>query len=791
MKKLAQIIVKGRYFILALFLGLCVYALWGMTQIEVEYDIATYLPADTDTKKALDIMEEEFTTYGSATIMVRNISYREASALHDEIESLEGVKSFPFKNTEDYYKQSCALFNITFEGDDEDEVSVAAYNRTVEILSGYDLLISSALVDTFADDLQSDVNFVLILAVAIIVAVLALTTRSLCEIPVFLLTFGVAALLNMGTNYWFGTISFISNSVCVILQLALAIDYAIILSERFAEEKARGLSPTDAMSAALAKAVPEIAGSSLTTISGLLALATMSLRLGADLGFVLAKSIVMSMVTVFLFMPSISLLFSKAVDKTTHRSLVPKITPVGKFDVKMRYVLMAVFFCLVVVGGYFSFQTDYVYSQSSIDTSRPSADQAAKAEIEGVFGYTNQIAVLVPYGDYELEKAVIDTVEAHEEIDSALGISNVELTANGCTYRLTEQINYKQFALLLGADDSTASTVYQAYAFFREDDTKAGLEQVAVFQANKDIYTASVLELCDCAFAHDDFLYAYLYDDEDALETYEDLRDEIRDAEKQLIGVNYTRVVFNINAPTESEATFRLLEILTEEVKAICPGAIFAGDSMSSYDLDASFSTDNAMVSLLTVLFVFIVLMFTFRSWGIPIPLTITIQGAIFINFSYYALSGTNLFFFVYLIVSAIQMGATIDYAIVFTNRYQYLKKTMDYRSAAVEALNQAFPTIATSGTILASASFLIGFLVSNPLIATLGMCLGRGVLISIVSVMLVMPAFLMITGKWLDKTTFKSGGKNVLKQAKARLRAGRRASGMQSEEEIVNEESN
>lgn len=148
--------------------------------------------------------------------------------------------------------------------------------------------------------------------------------------------------------------------------------------------------------------------------------------------------------------------------------------------------------------------------------------------------------------------------------------------------------------------------------------------------------------------------------------------------------------------------------------------------------------------------------MFTFRSWGTPIPLTATIQGAIFINFSISAFAGTNLFFFVYLIVSAIQMGATIDYTIVITNRYQELKQTTDKKTAVIESLNQSFPTILTSGSILAIAGFLIGGVVGDPLIATLGSCLGRGVLISIASVMLVLPALLMIFDKWLDKTKFK-----------------------------------
>jgi len=203
------------------------------------------------------------------------------------------------------------------------------------------------------------------------------------------------------------------------------------------------------------------------------------------------------------------------------------------------------------------------------------------------------------------------------------------------------------------------------------------------------------------------------------------------------------------------------LEELLREVKSYCPQAVFAGDSMSSYDLDQSFSTDNLKVSILTALFVFVILIFTLRSWGLPIPLTLAIQGAIFVNFSYYAFASTNLFFFCYLIVSAIQMGATIDYAIVLTGRYVDLRQTQDKRTATINALNQAFPTILTSGSILTSAGFLIGFVVGDPLIATMGLCLGRGVVVSILSVLFVLPALLYIFDKPLLKTRFKEREKS------------------------------
>lgn len=769
MVKLARFIVDHKKSVMLLFALLIVYCVWGMGQVEIEYSITAYLPPQTDTRKAIDIMDEEFVTFGSAKMMLRNISYEDAAALHDEISDYEGVKSFEFSNTPDYYKDSCALFSITFDGDGDDPTSAAAYNRIVERLSGQDLLIESSLIDTYAEDLQSDVNFVLTLAVIVIVLVLIFTSESFADVGVFLITFLVAAILNLGTNFWLGKISFISNSVCSILQLALAIDYSIILSHRFAEEKiANGGDAHEAIVLALSKAIPEISGSSLTTIAGLLALATMTLRLGADLGIVLAKSIVCSMISVFLFMPCIIVTVSKLIDRFRHRMLIPSIRAVGRFDVKARFVLPVLFLVIVSVCTVLSFRVDYVYSSNSIDTDRPSDTQVAKGEIEKVFGYSNQFVLLVPGRDYEQQRELLDKIESYDLIDDALGLANTKLTLNKEEVYLTEKIDYTRFAELLAMPDETADSVYSAYAFFCREDTKSGLEEMAVYSANKNIYTVSLLDLCDCAFDHDDFISAYLHDDADALENYEDLRDTVRDAEDQLRGENYSRLVFNIAGSIEGKETFDLLSTMLREVKEICPDCIFAGDSMSSYDLNDSFATDNLKVSLLTALFVFVILMCTFRSWGLPIPLTLTIQGAIFINFSYYTIAGINVFFFVYLIVSAIQMGATIDYAIVITNRYKALRKERERFPAMIEAINGAFPTILTSGSIMALAGFLIGGVVRDPLIATMGSCLGRGVLISIASVMLVLPALLLIFEKPLEKTYFKEPRKLDLKKLRA-----------------------
>lgn len=743
MNKLAKFIVEKRLLFFLLFAVLVVYSVLMIPKVKVEYSITAYLPQNTDTAKALELMDDEFVTYGTCKIMVKNITFETADALHEEIKELDGVKSFSFEDTEDYYKSSCALFSITFNGTDEDEASRAAYNAVVEKLEGYDFVVPSPLVNDYADKLASEMVIILAIAAVVIFLVLLFTSKSYAEILVFPIVFIIAAVLNMGTNVWLGTISFISNTVCIVLQLALAIDYAIILCHRFTEEKDKSPSdPKGAMITALAAAIPEISSSSLTTISGLVALMFMQLRLGYDLGMVLAKSIVWSLLTVFCLMPGLMLSFSKLMDKTRHKNLVPRMLFWGKGVVKLRYLFLAAFVALVSVGAAFSQQVDYVFSDGAITTDRPTDTKIAVQEVNEIFGYDNMFLILLPKGDYERERQVLDTVEAHEMITTALGISNIEIKDG---FYLSDSIDYKRFSELTDMPLSTSRRVLQLYAAANED-------YWALLQNRIDDYTVTIIELLDYVFDHDEYLGLTGEDKE----SFDDMKTMLKDAEAQLIGENYTRLLFNIDGDVESPETFALIEEITPEVRALYPDAIFAGSSMSSYDLKMSFVSDNLIISLLTIAFIYIILLFTFKSWGIPLVLVAVIQGAIFMNFALTVAMGSTVFFFTYLIVSAIQMGATIDYAIVITNRFRKLKQSMDKRSAVSETISQSFPTILTSGTILTVAAFLIGLISSDPLIASIGMTLGIGTLISIGLVLTALPALLYILDKPLEKTIFR-----------------------------------
>lgn len=311
---LANFIVNKRKAFLVLFAIACVYCAFCMNKTTVNQDITKYLPADSETRIGLTLMDEQFVTYGSARIMVSNITWSDADALVTNLEQVKGVKEVAFDNSEDHYRGTNALFEVTFDGTEDDEISKNAKKEVTELLAGYDTYVSSPVgsEQEQMDALSKDMNLILVLAVIIIVGVLLLSTKAYMEIPVLLITFGVAALLNKGTNFWLGTISSVTDSIAVVLQLALAIDYAIIFCDRFMEEH-ETMDAESAVKVALSKAIPEISASSLTTISGMVAMMFMHFRLGYDMGIVLVKAIIFSLISVFFLMPAILMIFAKGI----------------------------------------------------------------------------------------------------------------------------------------------------------------------------------------------------------------------------------------------------------------------------------------------------------------------------------------------------------------------------------------------------------------------------------------------------------------------------------------------
>ncbi len=739
----ATFIVNKRKALFVLFAIAIIYSVASVSKVSVNQDITKYLPADSETRRGLSLMEEQFVTYGSARVMLANVTYEKADALRDELEQVAGVKEVAFDDSKDHYRGANALYDITFEGDEDAQVSKDAVKRVKELLADYDLYVSTSVgaEEELTESLNKDMSLILVLAVVIIVAVLLLATKAFLQIPVLLITFGVAAILNKGTNYWMGTISSVTDSIAVVLQLALAIDYAIILCDRFMEEH-ETMGAEDAVKIALSKAIPEISASSLTTISGMVAMMFMQFRLGYDMGMVLIKSILFSLLSVFFLMPGVLLLFSKGIDKTRHKCYVPNITFAGKFANLTKYVIPPVFVLLLLFAFRTSSQCVYVYDTGSVESAKKSESKIASEKIEGAFGVSNQLVVMVPNGNYEKEEAVLSELARLPYVDSVLGLGNVSINDD---YLLTEKISPRDFAELADLDIEVVRLLYSAYAYH--------LEQYGPVFTGIDEYEAPIIDMF--LFLYDQYQQGYVKLDEELDQDLNDLYDTLHDAQLQLKGDTYSRFVLSLSLPVEGDETYAAMD----EIRAVTArqyeldSILLVGNSTSAHDQMSSFASDNMIISVLTALFVMIILLFTFQSAGLPILLVLTIQGSIWINFSVPSLTGGSIFFIAYLIVSAIQMGATIDYAIVISSRYLVLKKEMPLKQAMIDTLNQSFPTIFTSGTILTGAGFLIGRLASDSTVASIGTALGRGTLISILLVLFVLPQILLLGDIIIEKT--------------------------------------
>lgn len=742
MEKIATFIVDKRNLFFLLYAFALIFSIVATGWVKVENDITTYLPEDTETRQGLTVMNDNFVTYGTARVMVSNVTYETAENICSDLESIDGVTSVDFDDTTDHYKSASALFSVTFDGTTTDDISVHALHTIRDMLAGYDTYIDTEVgVDTSAD-LQSEMSVILVLAAIVIVLVLTLTSRSYAEVPVLIMTFGAAALLNMGTNFLCGTISFISNSVTVILQLALAIDYAIILCHRFSDEH-ETKDTREACIAALSKAIPEISSSSLTTISGLGALAFMHFGIGRDMATVLIKAILFSLLSVFTLMPGLLMVFSKKIDATRHKNLIPKITFLGKFDVATRFIVPPIFAVVVVVTAVLANKCPYCYSYTDLVTAKQSESQIAHQKIKNTFGVNNMVAVIVPTGDYDSERQLLKDLDSCAEVKSTQGLANIDAMDG---YKLADALTPRQMSELAGLDYEVAEALYAAYAVDQNEYGKLisglGDYKVPLF----DMFMFLQREMKDGNITLDG----------DIQETLDDLFEQLNKAQLQLQSDKYSRLVVYLNLPEESDETMDFLDTMHALIaKYYSSDTYIVGNSTNVKDLSSSFGEDNMLISVLSALFVVIILLFTFKSAGLPVLLIVVIQGSIWINFSVPTIQHESLYFLGYLIVNSIQMGANIDYAIVISSHYSDLKKEMRPKEAIVAALNEAFPTIFTSGTILAVAGALIGVMTTNPVIAAIGTCLGRGTVISIVLVMAVLPQILLIGDTIVERTSF------------------------------------
>ena len=695
MMRIAGMIVKQRVLITLLFVAACIYSIISIPKVKIVQSLTDYLPETTETRIGLDLMEEEFLTFGTAKIMVANITYDQAQKLADELEEIEGISGVSFYDWEeadstykdstitDYYTDASALLTLTFDEEEDTDLSQKAIAEVRKHLDGYESYVYTTVDKDDAAQLQEDMKMILVLVAIIIFAVLLFTSGTYAEIGIFVVTFVVSAILNMGTNYWFGSVSFVTNAVGTVLQLAMSIDYAIILLHRFMEEHQK-YDVIQAATVALSKAIPEISSSSLTTVSGMVALMLMQFQLGMDLGRVMSKAILFSLITVFLLLPALIVFSAKAIEKTGHRSFVPNITWWGKIVVKTRYIVLPIYLVLVVGSIFFSNQCHYIYDVNSIEADKMNEFLSSKKKIKELFTISNTTAIIVPKGDYQKEKALIHDIEQLDVVDNIMGLANIEVDDDG-TYILADSLSPREFSIVADQDINMSRMLYLLYA--KEN------SQYSAFTKSIDELRVPLIDMVDFIYAEKES--GGLTFGSDTSADIDKLYDSVCDARAQLEGENYSRIIFDLEGPVEGKETFAAIDQVREIIHKYYKKGYVVGDSTSDYDLSESFVSDNLKISILTALFVAVILLFTFQSYALPLLLVLTIQSSIWLNFSVPYLTNSTMFFVSYLIVSAIQMGATIDYAIVITSRYMVLRETMDSKKdAIIQSLNQAFPTV-------------------------------------------------------------------------------------------------
>jgi len=741
MLTVSTFIVDKRNLFFLLYIILTIFSAFSRNWVSVENSLSAYLPDTSETSIGLDLMEEEFTTYGSASIMVTNIDQETADSIADIIENQDEVYMLTY-DSEDDYKNFSANYAITYMFPEKDDKALLALEKTEELLSDYDIYVSTSMIDNSADNIAAEMQKIIVLVAIIVVAVLFLTSQTYAEVPVLLITFLSSAIVAMGTNYLLGTISFVSDSVTIVLQLALSVDYAIIFCNRYKEEhQTRDIR--ESVIIALSKSIPEITASSLTTIGGLIAMMFMQFKLGQDLAICLIKAILLSLCSVFLLMPGLLVIFGNAMDKSRHKSFVPDIPFVGKFAHFTRFIIPPLFVVAIVFAFMIQKDTSYVYGYTLLETPVQNNDQKIDEIITETFGDTNMVALCVPSGDLSTQKEIVSLLSEREEVDSIVDMTNTEAKGG---YMLADKLTPRQFCEAMELDYNVAEILYSAYA--------ADHENYGRIIAGIDTYQVEFYEMLN--FLYDQADEGYVTLEDDSMDELEDAHTKIGIATRQLMGNDYNRMLIYLNLPEEGDETFSFLDELHSICKEYYEEEVYVvGESTSQYDLCKTFARDNTVVSLVSIIAVLCVLLFTFKSAGMPVLLIIVIQGAIWINFSFPAMEKSYLFFLSYLIVSSIQMGANIDYAIVISSRFMDIKDEMTKKQAIIETMNFAFPTIITSGTMLSMAGILIGNMTSDGAIVGIGQCLGRGTIISIFIVMFILPQILLLGEKIIDRTKF------------------------------------
>lgn len=682
MKKIALWEAKHPKTVLLLAVLLLIPALIGYVCTGVNYDILSYLPDELESMQGERVLDETFNTAGISIVITEDMQPKYTLALKNEILKVDGVASVIWVDTlADIGIPADALpdvlKNVFYSADGTKTMMLVRYDPAggegsdlkaiaqIKTLLGENAFMSglSVIVDDTREICDSQAPLYIAVAVALALAVMALMMESWFQPLIVLLSLGIAVLYNMGTNFFLGEISFITQCVAAVLQLGVTMDYSIFLIDRYSEEKEHYPTREEAMAAAVTKSFAALAGSSLTTVFGFLALCFMHLKLGFDIGFVMAKGVAFGIFTVVFVLPSIVLIFEKQILKYRHRSFIPDLTKVNEFTLNHKKAFALLFLLLLAPSYLIQKDIDLYYSMN-----------------KALPGY-------------------LTSMQGFEKLKNDFDMA--------CT----------QFIIV---DDSIpAAKLMEMESKLENMDGVSSLlayNSIVGPAIPDDILPDEIMELCK----------------QDGLQLF-------------LVNSKFD--------PATPELTAQLQQ-MERIVKSYDPNAYITGEGAIEQGLIDTTDRDFAVTAVLSVAAIFILIAIVFKSVTLPIILVLSIELAIWLNLSLSVIMGKEASFVDPTVINCIQLGATVDYAILLTTRFREELRFAPKQEAMLKAVKMAQQSIFQSAAVFFAATF--GVYVVCDIYIVRGMCalLARGAIISEFVIILFLAPLLVVCEGFIAKTT-------------------------------------
>ena len=682
MVKVGKKIVKFRVPILILSIILLIPAVWGYVNTRINYDVLTYLPEDIETMQGQEIMTNDFGIGAFSMLMVDGMEDKEIVKLKEKVEKVDGVENvlwydsladisvpqsvLPSKLYDEYNTEDGTMMAVFFkDGTSSDETMKAI--TEIRKITGEQCFLSgmSAIVEDTKELAEKETPLYVLIAVVLSALVLAITMESIFVPVLFLLSIGIAIVYNLGTNVFFGEISYITKALAAVLQLGVTMDYSIFLMHSYQEQQVRYNGDKErAMAHAISQTFSSVIGSSVTTVAGFIALCFMSFTLGKDIGIVMAKGVIFGVLVCVTVLPSMILCCDKLIEKTKHKPLLPDIGRISD-KVTKRYVIYVVAFVILLFPAIYGNNHTGVYYNLDESLPKDLPSVIANTKLKEDYNMNTTHIILV-----DSSVAGSDVKKMSQEIEKVDGVKWV-----------------------LGLDNLVGSGV------------------------PADMLPESVTSM-------------------------------LKNDKYQLLMVNSTYKVATDKVNTQIEQIDKIMDKYDK-------GAMLVGEGPLTKDLINITDTDFKRVSAVSIGIVFVIILLLFKSVTIPVILVGVIEFAIFVNMGIPFYTGTKLPFVASIVIGTIQLGATVDYAILMTTRYQRERSRGAGKFDAITTAHKfSAQSIIVSALSFFAATIGVGLYSNIDMISSLCILMARGALISMVVVVLILPSLFMVFDKIIVKTS-------------------------------------